>query len=206
MIDKSQVFTWLVLIGFGVLILVSCQNENHTPKPEGYPRISLPERGYQTFDTTCPYQFKYPTYAEISKDSSNTGKPCWLNVRYKPLGARLYLSYREFNKLDKLQKYREDARTFVYKHTVKANKIEEKAIQRDSVSGIFYELGGNTATALQFFVTDSNHHFLRGSLYFNTKPNRDSLRPAIQFLRKDMIKMIETLEWQEVPSGSKGLN
>ena len=73
------------------------------------------------------------------------------------------------------------------------------------MSGIFYELGGNTATALQFYVTDSNRHFMRGSLYFNTKPNRDSLRPAIQFLKKDMLKMIRTLEWQAMPEGRTAL-
>lgn len=195
----------LLLAGIGLITLISCQSGSPTPKPEGYPRIQLPERGYQTYDSTCPYRFQYPTYATITKDSGNADKPCWINVLYKPLGARLYLSYRSFDNLEKLQTYREDARTFAYKHTVKASRIEEQRIRRDSVSGIFYELGGNTATALQFYVTDSSQHFMRGSLYFNTEPNRDSLRPAIQFLKKDMLKMIRTLEWQEVPEGRKGL-
>jgi gliding motility-associated lipoprotein GldD len=197
--------TKVVLTAIGVLALVGCKNQNFTPKPEGYPRIQLPERNYQTFDTSCPFTFKYPTYGEIKKDKKNKNKPCWLNIHYKPLGARLYLSYRQFEGLEKLQTYRQDARKFVYKHTVKANRIQENAIKSSNASGTFYELGGNTATALQFFVTDSSQHFIRGSLYFNTKPNRDSLRPAIQFLKKDLLKMVKTLDWKDVPKQGMGL-
>ncbi len=195
----------VILTAAVLLALAACQNPSYTPKPEGYPRIQLPERGYQVFDSTCPFAFQYPVYGVINTDHKNKDKPCWLNVHYKPLGARLYLSYRQFSDLEKLGAYREDARKFVYKHTVKANRIEEKRIQKPGVSGIFYELGGNTATALQFYVTDSSRHFLRGSLYFNTEPNRDSLQPAIQFLRKDLLKMIRTLEWKTVPQERMGL-
>ncbi len=187
----------LMLIFFGFWIIISgCQDNSYTPKPKGYPRINLPERGYQTFDSTCPFRFQYPTYGKIVPDSSAKDRTCWMNVFYEPLNAKLYLSYRSFNDLDKLNTLREDARTFVYKHTVKATKIRENRIQKDSTSGIFYELGGNTATAIQFFVTDSNRHFLRGSLYFDAQPNRDSLQPAIDFLRKDVLKLINTMDWQ----------
>ncbi len=177
-------------------MLSGCQDENFTPKPKGYPRINLPERSYQTYDSNCPFKFRYPTYGEIIPDTSKKSRNCWMNIKYHPLGAKLYMSYRSFDKMEKLNKYREDARTFVYKHTVKATDIDEKRIVKDSTSGIFYELGGNTATAIQFFATDSNQHFIRGSLYFNTKPNRDSLEPAIQFLKKDVLALVNSLEWQ----------
>jgi len=185
-----------MLLFFCILALSGCKQESYTPNPEGYPRIQLPEKAYQSFDSTCPFQFKYPTYAKIIPDTNTSQYPCWMNIWYKPLGAKLYLSYRSFDNLKQLNKYREDARTFVYKHTVKATDIQENRIVRDSSSGIFYELGGNTATAIQFFVTDSTRHFLRGSLYFDAKPNRDSLRPAIQFLREDILKMVHTLQWK----------
>ena len=44
-----------------------------------------------------------------------------------------------------------------------------------------YDLKGNTASSLQFFVTDSTRNFLRGSLYFNAEPNKDSLAPVMDF-------------------------
>lgn len=186
---------FLFFFGSG-LLLASCDKSNPTPKPKGYPRINLPDRGYQTYDSNCPFKFRYPTYGQIIPDTSEKGRPCWMNIKYEPLGAKLYMSYRRFDKMEKLNEYREDARTFVYKHTVKATDIDENRIVKDSTSGIFYELGGNTATAIQFFVTDSNQHFIRGSLYFNTKPNRDSLEPAIQFLRKDVLELVNSLEWK----------
>lgn len=195
---QKWILNSLLIFFLGGIALGGCQSNNPTPKPEGYPRIKLPERGYQTFDSTCPFKFKYPTYGQIVPDSGSRPYPCWMNVSYEPLGARLYLSYRKVGDMDQLNTYREDAREFVYKHTVKASNIQENRIMKDSASGIFYELGGNTATAIQFFLTDSSRHFLRGSLYFRTKPNRDSLEPAIQFIKADIKKMIESLEWKKV--------
>ena len=60
---------------------------------------------------------------------------------------------------------------------------------------LHFEVGGNAASALQFFATDSVHHFLRGALYFNVTPNADSLKPANQFLRADVEHLIKTLKW-----------
>lgn len=195
----KQNFTgWLCVAFFiGGLMLTGCQEQHSSPKPTGYPRIDFPkEKKYHLFDTTCPFRFEIPQYAHVVP-SQGSDKPCWLNIRYPRFGGRIHLTYREFDNMTTLNKYREDARTFAYKHTVKANEIRESRIKKDSVHGIFYEIGGNTATALQFYVTDSAQHFLRGSLYFNTEPNRDSLDPVINYIRKDMKQMIRTLEWKK---------
>jgi len=37
---------------------------------------------------------------------------------------------------------------------------------------------------------------LRSSLYFDFTPNNDSLQPVIQYLREDMMQMINTFEWK----------
>jgi gliding motility-associated lipoprotein GldD len=65
------------------------------------------------------------------------------------------------------------------------------------IFGIFYDLKGNTASAVQFYVTDSTKHYLRGSLYFEAEPNADSLAPVIEFFREDVIHLIETLKWKD---------
>ena len=52
------------------------------------------------------------------------------------------------------------------------------------------------ASHAQFYLTDSTRHFLTGALYFNTKPNFDSLYPAIHYVRKDIRRIMETLRWQ----------
>ncbi len=124
-------------------------------------------------------------------------EPYWYNILFPSLNATIYLSYKPVH--HNLQKFIEDSRTLVYKHTIKAEAINESLIRNDSsdVYGIFYDLKGNTASSLQFFVTDSTAHFLRGSLYFNAEPNKDSLAPVIRFIRQDVEHLINTLHWKQ---------
>jgi len=61
---------------------------------------------------------------------------------------------------------------------------------------MFYDLKGNVASQSQFYVTDSTRHFLSGALYFETKPNYDSILPAINYIQKDMMHLIESLRWK----------
>jgi len=87
----------------------------------------------------------------------------------------------------------------VKNHIIKADAINEISFSKpeNKVYGILYDLKGNTATAVQFFLTDSLKHFLRGSLYFSAEPNSDSLAPVIEFFRDDIVHMIETLNWED---------
>jgi len=64
------------------------------------------------------------------------------------------------------------------------------------VGGVFFSVGGNAATAKQFFVTDSVKHFLRGALYFDASPNEDSLGVVNGFLQEDMKHLINTFKWR----------
>jgi len=112
------------------------------------------------------------------------------------LNASLHLTYVDSR--DNLAALTELTREMAYKHTIRAEAIEEKLWADDSlkVYGILYDLKGNTASAVQFFVTDSTSHYLRGSLYFMAQPNEDSLMPVIKFIREDIIHLIETLNWR----------
>ena len=183
-----------------LLILVAC-NSVYTPKPRGYFRIDFPEHKYQSFNLPeFPYSFEYPVYAKIIRDTSFFGdkpeNPYWINVDIPRFHARIYISYKkvEGNNFTKL---REDAYKMTYKNTYKATSIEDSLISTPlGVHGIFFHVGGNAATANQFFVSDSVKHFLRGALYFDTTPNEDSLGIVNQFLQTDMNHMINTLQWK----------
>lgn len=92
----------------------------------------------------------------------------------------------------------EDTRTLVYKHTSRASSINEEVMHfRNGLAGILYEIGGDAASPLQFFVTDSTNHFLRGAVYFNAAPNADSISPVTQFVKQDILKLMETVEWKD---------
>ena len=91
-----------------------------------------------------------------------------------------------------------DAYNLTYKHTYKASYIEDSAIATpNNVHGIMFKVGGDAATATQFFLTDTTKHFLRGALYFDATPNEDSLRPVNDFLQQDLQHIINTFKWKD---------
>ena len=182
-------------------ILFSCTQEPFTPKPRGYYKVHFPERAYQQFQQAgFPYSFEYPVYGRIVHDSSeaeqNAENPYWINVDFPELGGRIYLSYKRIGPQQSLDKLLEDAHKLSFFHTKKADYINDAFFKnRYGVNGIFFEVGGDAATAYQFVATDSARHFLRGALYFEVTPNADSLRPVNDFLRQDMEHMLQTLQW-----------
>lgn len=199
----TQSFKPVIVILFMILCsfaLTSCGDDEddmvYIPKPKGYPRISFPEKKYRMYDSVCPYRFEIPTYAKIIRDKHHGADLCWINVDYTKFNAQLHLSYKSVNhNLDTLL---EECRDFVVKHQVKSTGIDETVIIRDSskVYGLVYDISGNTASNLQFYITDSTHHFMRGALYFNTVPNIDSTKIISDFLRQDVIQMLKTFEWK----------
>lgn len=184
------------LIVFTLILLLWCCKGNYTPKPYGYMRFDLPDKHYRMLDSSLPYKFEYPVYAQITKpDNSQTAEPYWINIVFPAYKATIYISYKTIN--NNLPELLEDTYQLVYKHTVKADAINEMFLDNSAknVYGILYQLGGNTATAVQFYVTDSVKNFIRGSLYFYTEPNKDSLAPLINYFKQDIQHLMETTEW-----------
>ena len=180
-----------------LLMLSSCKES--IPKPRGYFRIDLPEKEYTRYeDEKFPCAFDYAenvsnvNFARANQDSA------WVDIIYPKYNAKIYCTYRKLN--GDFQKVSEESRKLVYKpHTVKASAITEQAYLNDGqkVYGILYELKGNTASNIQFALSDSTKHFLRGALYFNVNPNKDSIAPVVDYIREDIIRLVETLEWNE---------
>ncbi len=179
----------------------SC-NSDFVQKERGYFKIPLPQKKYQQFNQPdFPYTFEYPVYSKVIPDSTffdeKAENPYWINIDFPQFDGELHLSYKQIgpNKFDTLV---DDAFKLAYKqHTSQASAIQPVKFDLDNgVSGIYFSLKGNAATANQFFATDSTKHFLRGALYFNAPPNEDSLRPVNNFLREDMQHLINTLRWK----------
>lgn len=192
MVNKFQ----SILSVFGLLLFVACQPE-YVPKPRAFYRISLPEKEYQRFDASCPYSFDYPTYAQVVPDMEGDEAFCWLNVEYTDLNAVLHISYKPIIEEGDFQHLITDAYTFVEKHNIKAERITEEKVENKGydASGLLFRIGGNTASNIQFFLTDSTKNFVRASLYFNCEPNKDSLAPVVDFIAQDIDKMISSFQW-----------
>jgi len=184
-------FWWILIFSF---VMMSCHN--NTPRPYGYFRIDLPKHVYHVFDQEYPYSFDISDFAADSIVNMK-GEKYWINIYYPKLNGCIYLSYKSIH--NNLQSITEDCRKFVYKHTIMAESITEQRFEnRDAkVYGILYDIKGDAASPLQFMMTDSVHHVLRGALYFNNIPNKDSIAPVLNYVRKDVMKMIETLHWKK---------
>ena len=188
-----------ILIALLVIGLSSCGQEDY--KPRGYFQIDFPEKKYISFNQTgYPYTFDYPTYATVEKDTlffnEKTENPWWININFHDLGGKIYLSYKQIGPNQTLAKLLEDSYQMSHYHTKRADYINEPEFHTaNNVHGIYYDVGGNAASAFQFYATDSTKHFLRGALYFDTTPNVDSLKPVNQFLRADIEHLIQTLKW-----------
>lgn len=179
----------------------SC-NSDFVQKERGYFRIAFPKKEYRVFNQPgFPYSFEYPVYGNIIQDSlffdEKAENPYWINIDFPQFDGRLHLSYKEIGR-HRFDSLVNDAFTMSYKqHTTRASAIQSKPFSTpNGISGVYFLLKGNAATANQFFATDSVRHFLRGALYFNATPNEDSLRPVNNFLREDMEHLIQTLKWK----------
>jgi gliding motility-associated lipoprotein GldD len=183
------------LVGFAltisIAILASGCGGDALPKPKAYLRLDYPMGKYIALEEPCPFTFGYNSLAKLKP-----GNDCGLEIHYPKMKATIYLNYKPVTgNLDKLLK---DAQTLTYKQVIKADDIREQPYinKEKKVYGMFYEVGGDAATNAQFYVTDSLHHFLSGSVYFYAKPNFDSIMPAASYLRDDMRNIMETVKWK----------
>ena len=179
-------------------IIVSCDDrDNYLPKPRGYFRIDLPEKGYMKVDTIERYSFECPQYAIITPDFYSPDEKNWINIEMPQFKGSIHLTHKNVN--DNLGEYLEDVHTMVTKHLQKANGVHDSLIvnEEHQVYGMFIEMDGKgVATPMQFYLTDSTKNFVRGALYFNFLPTNDSRQPDINFIREDIDHMINTFEWK----------
>lgn len=191
-----RIFSFTIIAA--IFLLIGCK-QKYTPKPRGYFRIDFPEKSYRKIDGNFPYSFEIPQYASVMPDSRNPGKHDWINVAVPASKAEIHISYYHLNHdQNLLAELAEESRSLVYKHTIKADAIDESLYfnHKAKVYGTVYSLKGNAASPMQFFLTDSTQHFLRGAFYIREVPNIDSLQPVIDFLTPDIIRMIETTTWR----------
>ena len=187
----------LVTFGMMLLFLGACGGD-YLPKPAGYNRIDLPKRDFVALAKDLPYNFQHSRNAIVERDSFNLQEKTWINLNYTGLDAKVHLTYKAVNGSEELLKsYLDDALSLTFKHQVKAYGIDESVLLTPKgYTGFVTELSGEVPTQFQFFVTDSTKNFLRGALYFQTAVKNDSLAPIIEYIKIDMMHLINTLSFE----------
>ena len=195
--QKNRILNFNFLIfNLAVLAFASCGKTN-TPKPYGYYRITTPDTSYVDFASQYPqfpYDFALSRNAQVQR-RNEPGEQYWINLYYPALRATIHCSYKPVR--NNLRELTEDALEFVYRNASHASAIPEReyAHPEADVYGVLFDLEGNTASSCQFFLTDSTRHFFRASVYCNCPPNADSLAPVYEYLRRDVIRLVETFRW-----------
>ncbi len=178
-----------------MLSIISCGEEDYyLPKPQSYFRIDFPEKEYVQDTLSIPVVIERAKFSIIEQRKDQHQ----FNLVYPQYKAKVHFTY--FSLEDKyIQPFLEDAYNYAYQHNVKAAGIKAEPIRVDEnkVYGLTYDLKGNVASPIQFFLTDSTSHFLRGALYFELRPNADSLAPVKSYLSEDLAHMYKTLQWKK---------
>lgn len=181
----------------GVLLMAACSEEKTNPKPPTYLKTNFPAHEYVRFDDACPYSFELSKLYKAQSVTENGATTCHKDIQLGPLNGVIHFSYIPITQ--KLGDYINFAINKVDEHKVKATAIEDTNIIRPDakVYGTFFELQGDVASPFQFYLTDSSSRFVSGVVYFNTAPKYDSLRPSLDYLKKDLFHLMNTFEWKK---------
>lgn len=195
----SRIKGWIYLsLAIYSLFLSSCTTD-YQPKPKGYNRLLLPKTEYRLSPDTLPYQFEYSKYAKLLKDTSWISERHWVEIYYPDLKATIHITYKQVRgKNVLLKELLNDAYNLTSKQQIKANAIDELITKTPSgKTAVIAEIAGEVPSQFQFTMTDSTKNFLRGALYFNTRVQNDSLAPAIEFMKKETLHLINSLQWKK---------
>tara|TARA_B110000305_G_scaffold237081_1_gene299661 strand:+ start:269 stop:805 length:537 start_codon:yes stop_codon:yes gene_type:complete len=175
---------------FVAFIITSCITAPIYPKPKAFLALSYQRAKYSLFENDY-YTLPVSKRAQILNETSRS-----IELFYPELNASLYINYAPVTL--SLEEMAHGIEKKLSEHQTKATAIVAYPYEDDSVSkaGVLYEIKGNAASAAQFYVTDKEKHFLNGALYFNIKPNYDSIYPAVQYVIKDLREMISEVSWK----------
>lgn len=194
---------WILIV---VLAIVGCSSDergSYSPKPRMYPRVVLPSPHYELTDekSDCGFVFRKSVHAQIvdrttffNEDLQND---CWFDLRYPALDANVHFTYYPIGEEHSYQNLTNESFKMVYEHSAIASGIDEMPIIIEGrQSGMVFSLTGPVASPFQFYLTDTSDHFLRAALYFNSRPNPDSIAPLLDYVKTDMDTLIKSFQWQ----------
>jgi gliding motility-associated lipoprotein GldD len=195
---RDKLAVCCLLFVAGVCFFMSSCSTDYQPKPKGYNRLILPKQEYQLLPDTLPYSFEYSKHAKLLKDTSWISERHWVEIYYPELKANIHITYKKvLGKEALLKELLNDAYNLTSKHQIKANAIDEVIVTTPSgKTATIAEISGEVPSQFQFTMTDSSKNFLRGALYFNVRVQNDSLAPAIDFMKKETMHLINTLQWK----------
>ena len=175
------------------MALSGCGGDAFVPRPKGYFRIALHDTVYRPVTLPCPLEFPISRFALLEPVQDFAPDSCWFNVVYPAYRARIHCTYAGGVMLDPVM---EDAFQLAYEHEIKADAIRiQRADRTDGGTAIRWDIAGDAASPIQFLCTDGEDRFLRGALYFELRPNADSLAPVVNRIGEDVEHLLKEISW-----------
>jgi len=173
------------------LFFMGCQEEVYVPKPKAMLRLDFPTPVEAQFENDN-FIFNYNELAKPIVKNKNA-----IVLDYPEMKGSIFITHKTI--ANNLETLIGDAQKLSFEHMRKADHIEPRTFINEDhkVYGTYFQITGDAASQSQFYVTDSIHHFVTGSVYFYTKPNYDSILPAANYLQADMRAIMETLRWKD---------
>ena len=189
----------LVIYSFLLVIsILSACTQIYTPKPTGFIRIEPPVARYMHFnEVELPYTFNISQYSIIELPPTDSAVH-WINIDYPDYDAIIYCSYKQIVP-QTLNEHIEECIKLSERVARNASAITERSYEneKDNVYASLFFIEGETASPVQFMLTDSISHFFRGALYYKYKCNADSIAPVTNYLINDITEIIQTFHWKK---------
>ena len=180
------------------IVLFGCENY-FLPKQSAYLRLDYPKPEYKLIDDKdFPFFFEANTILSEISDIDINPESIDFIINYNQLNAQINFQYKNVNSSEKLNAYILDLKRTIETHSMMANsvKIKDYSLKEKNIFGRIFDLSGNVASPYQFYLTDSINNIISGLVYFNIKPNYDSILPAINYIENDIIHLIESFDWK----------
>lgn len=198
--DKKRLMVLSMLLA--AVLLGACRSRNdEIPKPRAYLRIDMPEHEYLVCDTALlPFSFERSRLTALEwKENPDRSQDKWFTLAYPEYKGYLFLSYKKIKGAKELKAQVDTSYRFVEDNFHYSSGVDERRFvdSRNRLFGTTYHLKGqNVASTYQFWLTDSVSHFLRGALYIDVTPNNDSLAPVLEYMKRDIDHLMETVRWR----------
>ena len=180
-----------------LFLFFACGEETLVPKPPTHLAVDLPRHSYQKYSDSAHYSFDISKlWSERANLKERDSLILYLG---KEIDGDLHFQYAKIDTTNPLSMHINKTFAKIDFHKVRAKQLKDTTfIFRDKkVYGGLYEFIGNSATNFQFYLTDSTRNFVRSELLIRRKPNYDSLQPTLNYIRTDLIHLINTFEWKK---------
>ena len=173
------------------LLFFSC-NETYLPKQKAYFAPSFETKQFILFSDNCENEFLINSLTEVNEISN-----CSYELIYENYKAKIFINFVESDLKDI------NIQEFFNKKLFENSKFADRFVESiyDSndkkIFSKVYTFIGNAPSNIQFYITNNKNKFFTGSLYFNSKPNYDSLIPYIDYVGDDIKKMVDSFTWTD---------